>query len=107
MWNFRWSGTRIFQPTRFQWQPTLSTHDPNPPITLNNPDAPVGTDRSAFVFWSELEIPTAARSARLFWSELEIPLAPRSARVFWSEIETPLAPRSARVFWSELEAPLA
>lgn len=34
MTSFTFTGTSFFSPARLQWAPTLTAHDPNPPITL-------------------------------------------------------------------------
>lgn len=34
---FRFTGNRVARLGQIQWAPTLKIHDPNPPITLENP----------------------------------------------------------------------
>ena len=34
------SGGRLYHGAELQWQPTLTVHDPNPPIVLETPAAP-------------------------------------------------------------------
>src|SRR3990167_6961036 len=39
MATFRWVGGRNRSPWRGFWQPTLTVHDPNPPLNLESPAA--------------------------------------------------------------------
>src|SRR3972149_5111243 len=38
--NFRYTSRGLFRASQLQWQPTLTVHDPNPPITLGEEAAP-------------------------------------------------------------------
>lgn len=45
--NFSGTGINVgLNGTAWQWQPSLTVHDPNPPITLESPVAPANTNRS-------------------------------------------------------------
>lgn len=37
MWNIQVIGGQLFRAARLQWAPTLTSHDPNPPINLEDP----------------------------------------------------------------------
>jgi len=36
-WRGGLRGARLWNPARLQWAPTLTAHDPNPPINLESP----------------------------------------------------------------------
>ena len=45
------SGGRLYRGAELQWQPTLTVHDPNPPITLEHLTASAVVMRALVVSW--------------------------------------------------------
>lgn len=40
--------TRLYYPSQFQWAPTLTSHNPNPPITIDHPPS-AGTNPFLYI----------------------------------------------------------
>lgn len=76
--SFRLTGTTLFSPARLQWAPTLTAHDPNPPITLEGSQNTVspGSINSEEAFGTPTVInqqfitPTGIASAEAFGTPL-------------------------------------
>jgi hypothetical protein len=113
----------VFSRSDWQWQPTLTAHDPNPPITLENAAAAVlaGDEdhavavliltqpverRPAYAVFSAdddiVPLPAAFSPDEDYWLQLYVRLAPQLARVFSADDE--IIPKPQEDYWLQLLA---
>ena len=70
----RTTGIVMSQPQSWQWQPDLDSHDPNPPITLEDP-APTALAPDPVAIPIVVPAPTVSRTYALAPSPVAVPLA--------------------------------
>lgn len=82
--------------------------DASPAIDLSSIEVQVTytpPQNSAYVSWTEAEVPNAPRVGRFSFAEFEAPSPPRLGEVSWTELEAPNAARSLWGSWTEIETP--